>query len=121
MATVRPSADERRKSAAKHLDELDKADRHIVLGTLNHTFEQRTEFNQQMHGLLDDSSRDLDQIGLKLQAMREMVAGLRSQLVASQNATSATWDEVKEGLTKGHSKIQDGFWSARQWANKVSP
>jgi hypothetical protein len=115
-ARIIPSREDRRKAAVKRLDDLDKAEREAELGKLSHTFVQRSEFTQQMHRLLDGSNAELDQVAATLQGQREKIAGLRSQLDASQSATEATWGDVKASLTRGHGELHDGLRSARQWA-----
>ncbi len=93
-----------------------RAEAEAAGGLLKLPFTQRAAFNQQMNEQLDDSSRVLDDLDAKLRKLRTHVVNLRNQLITSQSATEATWDQVKAGFGKEHTELHEGVCRARAWA-----
>jgi chromosome segregation ATPase len=101
------------------------------------TFAQKAEFVKAMQVQLDALNKDLDQLSAKidkssdavkaeakpkLQALRDQVAKLNTQLDDAKNATESTWDSVKSGFQKAYDATKDGFNQARQWvSDKIAP
>ena len=103
----------------------------------DYTYSQKAEYTAQMQTRLDEINKELDlleariekssdaakaEAKLKLQALREQSARLKSQLVDVENATESTWDSVKAGSKKAYAVLADGFQQARQWvSDKIAP
>ena len=99
-----------------------------------YTFAQKEQFVAKTRTRLDDISRDLTVLSLrmasatrsvdqtsksKLQALQDDVVSLRQQLDRINAADASTWDGVKLTFKKGYAQMKDGVRDARQWTSDV--
>lgn len=103
----------------------------------DYTFEQKAAFTAQTESQLAEINKDLDALAAKigkssatvkgeatpkLQAVREEVARLNTQLDEIKNATESTWDSVKAISEKSYNELKDGFNQVRQWVgDNIAP
>ena len=104
------------RSRLRPAEDACRAEEVAAGGVMNLPFTQRAAFNQRMNEELDDDSHILDDMDAKLRTLRTHVVNLRNQLAAAQNATAATWDQVKSGLSREHGQLHEGVRHARPWA-----
>ena len=125
------------QSTSQQIDKVQTETKQAAQDMKDFTFAQKTEFVKTMQGQLDTLNKDLDQLSAKidsssdavkaeakpkLQALRDQVAKLNTQLDEAKNATESTWDSVKAGFNKSYEATKAGFNQARQWvSDKIAP
>ncbi len=131
------SADDSRKATSEQLDKVKAETKDAAHDMKDYAYAQRAEFVAKMQGQLDEINKNLDQLSAKvekasdaakaeaqpkLQALRDQVAKLKTQLDEARNATESTWDSIKAGSEKAYDTLKDGFQQARQWvSDKIAP
>ena len=124
-------------TTSQQLDKVQAKTEAAAQDMKDYTFEQRSQFVDNMHAQLASLNLELDQLAAKiekssdaikaeakpkLQALRDQTASLNKQLDGVQNATESTWDNVKTGFKKAYESSKDGFNQARQWvSDKIAP
>jgi chromosome segregation ATPase len=125
------------QSTSQQIDKVQTETKQAAQDMKDFTFAQKAEFVKTMQGQLDTLNKDLDQLSAKidsssdavkaeakpkLQALRDQVAKLNTQLDEAKNATESTWDSVKAGFNKSYEATKAGFNQARQWvSDKIAP
>ena len=128
---------DREPTTSQQFDKVQAEAKHASQDMKDYAYAQKGEFVTNMQAQLAEINRDLDQLAAKvdranaaakadaaprLQALRDQVAKLNTQLDAVKNASESTWGEVKDGFKKGYSELKDGFNQARQWvSDKIAP
>lgn len=131
------SVTENPKATSEQIDKTKADIKDAAQDMKDYAFAQKAEFVTNMQAELEGINRDLDQLAAriekandaakaeakpKLQALRDQMAKLNTQLEAARNATESTWDDVKAGFKQGYSNLKDGFNQARQWvSDKIAP
>ena len=125
------------QTTSQQIDKVQAETKQAAQDMKDYTFAQKAEFVKTMQAQLDALNKDLDQLSAKidsssdavkaeakpkLQALRDQVAKLNTQLDDAKNATESTWDSVKSGFQKAYDSTKDGFNQARQWvSDKIAP
>ncbi len=103
----------------------------------DYTYAQKTDFVASMQAKQEELNRGIDELAAKLEsssatvkaeaapklaAMREQAANLKVQIAAAQEATEATWNDLKSGAQKLYAAAKSEFAQVRQWASaKIAP
>jgi len=131
------SAIETPKSTGEQLDDVKQEAKEAAQAMNDYAYAQKTEFVATMQSQLDEIDRDVDELVARLekssaevkaeaepriQALRDQMAKLTTQLDAAEDASESTWDDIKTGFTKGYDELKNGFNQARQWvSDRIAP
>ena len=101
--------------ASQQLEQVKTEMKAAALDEQGHTFAQKADFVEKMHGKMAKINRELECISAaiekssaavkteaqpKHQALQEQTAKLHRQIDAAITATESTWDDVKTGSRK---------------------
>jgi phage host-nuclease inhibitor protein Gam len=128
---------DKEKTTAQQIDTVKTETKQAAADLKDYTFAQRDEFVKSMQAQMTVLNQDLDKLSAKiasssdaikaeaapkLQALRDQVAKLNTQLATAQTATETNWDSVKAGTKTAYESAEKDFNDARQWvSDKIAP
>ncbi len=125
------------KSSAQQADPMKKDAQATAHDLKDYAYAQRSDFAAKVEAEMAEINRELEVISARIekasdaakaeakprvQALRDQLAKLRTELDSAKGATESAWNDVKASWLKGYGELKDSFHQARQWvSDKIAP
>jgi cytochrome c553 len=126
-----PSAND--QTAPPQIDQVRKETREALKAANDYAYAQRKEFAAKMNAELEGLKEEMNQLAAhveksnaatkdeaapRMKSLQERSDTLREKLDELKNATEATWEDVKAGVSKGADELKESVTQARHWLSE---